>query len=60
MIFDRSWYNRLGVEYVRGFCSKEQHHRFLQLCPEMENYLDKKVPREKVKLPKRSMKGPVK
>jgi polyphosphate kinase 2 len=39
VIFDRSWYNRLGVEYVMGFCSKEQHARFLENCPEMENYL---------------------
>src|SRR5580765_8562442 len=33
LIFDRSWYNRAGVEYVMGFCSKEQHRRFLELCP---------------------------
>lgn len=39
VIFDRSWYNRLGVEYVMGFCTKEQHRTFLQVCPEMENYL---------------------
>jgi len=39
VIFDRSWYNRLGVEYVMGFCTKEQHRRFLQLCPEMEKYI---------------------
>jgi polyphosphate kinase 2 len=39
VIFDRSWYNRSGVEYVMGFCTKEQHHRFLQLCPEIENYI---------------------
>src|ERR1700690_2928992 len=39
VIFDRSWYNRLGVEYVMGFCSPEQHARFLENCPEMENYL---------------------
>jgi len=36
MIFDRSWYNRAGVEYVMGFCTKEQHKRFLELCPNME------------------------
>src|SRR5271154_2836340 len=36
VIFDRSWYNRAGVEYVMGFCSKEQHRRFLQLCPVVE------------------------
>jgi polyphosphate kinase 2 len=39
VIFDRSWYNRAGVEYVMGFCSKEQHRSFLQLCPEMEKYI---------------------
>ena len=39
VIFDRSWYNRAGVEYVMGFCSKEQHRRFLDLCPLMEKYL---------------------
>lgn len=39
VIFDRSWYNRLGVEHVMGFCTKEQHARFLETCPEMENYL---------------------
>jgi polyphosphate kinase 2 len=39
VIFDRSWYNRAGVEYVMGFCTKEQHARFLQLCPEMERYI---------------------
>jgi len=39
VIFDRSWYNRAGVEYVMGFCSKEQHARFLKLCPEIEKYI---------------------
>ena len=39
VIFDRSWYNRAGVEYVMGFCTKEQHRRFLQLIPELERYL---------------------
>ena len=36
VIFDRSWYNRAGVEYVMGFCTKEQHRRFLELCPQIE------------------------
>ncbi|HWH47330.1 MAG TPA: polyphosphate kinase 2 [Burkholderiales bacterium] len=36
VIFDRSWYNRAGVEYVMGFCSEEEHRRFLKLCPEFE------------------------
>src|SRR5258705_13884712 len=39
VIFDRSWYNRAGVEYVMGFCTKEQHARFLELCPQMERYI---------------------
>jgi polyphosphate kinase len=38
VIFDRSWYNRAGVEYVMGFCTKEQHRMFLERCPEMERY----------------------
>jgi polyphosphate kinase 2 len=36
IIFDRSWYNRAGVEYVMGFCTEEQHRRFLDLCPMFE------------------------
>ncbi|MGA8771958.1 MAG: polyphosphate kinase 2 [Rhodomicrobium sp.] len=39
VIFDRSWYNRAGVEHVMGFCTSEQHERFLQLCPEIEKYI---------------------
>lgn len=39
VIFDRSWYNRAGVEYVMGFCTEEQRHRFLQLCPIVENFI---------------------
>ena len=39
VIFDRSWYNRAGVEYVMGFCTKEQRDRFLHLCPQMEEYI---------------------
>jgi polyphosphate kinase 2 len=39
VIFDRSWYNRAGVEYVMGFCTKEQHRRFLQVCPEFELFV---------------------
>jgi polyphosphate kinase len=38
VIFDRSWYNRAGVEHVMGFCTKEQHRRFLALCPIVERY----------------------
>ena len=39
VIFDRSWYNRAGVEYVMGFCSKQQHNRFLELCPVIERFM---------------------
>ena len=39
VIFDRSWYNRAGVEHVMGFCTKEQHARFLDRCPEIEKYI---------------------
>ena len=39
VIFDRSWYNRAGVEYVMGFCTKEQHREFLKLCPTVEKYI---------------------
>lgn len=36
VIFDRSWYNRPGVERVMGFCTDKQARRFLQLCPAFE------------------------
>ena len=36
VIFDRSWYNRGGVERVMGFCSEKQYVNFLQTCPEFE------------------------
>jgi polyphosphate kinase len=39
VIYDRSWYNRAGVEYVMGFCTKEQHRRFLELCPQVEGFI---------------------
>jgi polyphosphate kinase 2 len=39
VIFDRSWYNRLGVEYVMDFVDKRRYERFLQLCPEIEKYV---------------------
>ena len=39
VIFDRSWYNRAGVEYVMGFCSEREHRHFLKLCPEVEGYI---------------------
>ena len=39
VIFDRSWYNRAGVEYVLGFCTPDQHDRFLEVVPEFERML---------------------
>jgi len=39
VIFDRSWYNRAGVEHVMGFCTKEQHALFLERCPEVEKFI---------------------
>jgi polyphosphate kinase 2 len=39
VIFDRSWYNRAGVEHVMGFCTDEQYERFLDNCPEFEHYI---------------------
>jgi polyphosphate kinase len=39
VIFDRSWYNRAGVEHVMGFCTEEQYERFLQLTPMFERHL---------------------
>jgi polyphosphate kinase len=39
VIFDRSWYNRAGVEHVMGFCTQDQYNRFLELCPEIEKYI---------------------
>jgi polyphosphate kinase 2 (PPK2 family) len=39
VIFDRSWYNRAGVEYVMKFCTEEEHRQFLIVCPEMELYI---------------------
>ncbi|HYB11719.1 MAG TPA: polyphosphate kinase 2 [Alphaproteobacteria bacterium] len=39
VIFDRSWYNRAGVEHVMGFCSEEEYERFLMLCPMLERFV---------------------
>ena len=39
VIFDRSWYNRAGVEHVMGFCSDKEHERFLELCPQVEKFM---------------------
>ena len=39
VIFDRSWYNRAGVEYVMGFIDERQHRHFLEVCPTAERYI---------------------
>ncbi len=39
VLFDRSWYNRAGVERVMGFCTKDEYHRFLHQCPIFERLL---------------------
>uniref|UniRef100_A0AAU2UXA0 ADP/GDP-polyphosphate phosphotransferase n=1 Tax=Streptomyces sp. NBC_00003 TaxID=2903608 RepID=A0AAU2UXA0_9ACTN len=39
VLFDRSWYNRAGVEHVMGFCTSQEHQRFLRQCPLFERML---------------------
>jgi polyphosphate kinase 2 len=39
VLFDRSWYNRAGVEHVMGFCTKDEYHRFMHQCPTFERML---------------------
>jgi len=39
VIFDRSWYNRAGVEHVMGFCTDEEYREFLRDCPSFEAFL---------------------
>ena len=39
VIFDRSWYNRAGVEHVMGFCGEQEYKKFLKSCPEFETWL---------------------
>jgi polyphosphate kinase 2 len=39
VIFDRSWYNRTGVEYVMGFCTSEQYKGFVENCPKFESHI---------------------
>jgi polyphosphate kinase 2 (PPK2 family) len=39
VLFDRSWYNRAGVERVMGFCNEEEYEEFLRSCPEFERML---------------------
>ena len=39
VVFDRSWYNRAGVEHVMGFCAEDEYREFLRSCPEFERML---------------------
>ncbi|MDH3579459.1 MAG: polyphosphate kinase 2 [Hyphomicrobiales bacterium] len=39
VLFDRSWYNRAGVEHVMGFCTHEEYEEFMRSCPEFERML---------------------
>lgn len=39
VLFDRSWYNRAGVEHVMGFCTEDQYQEFLRSCPEFERMI---------------------
>ncbi len=39
VVFDRSWYNRAGVEYVMKFCTEAEHRTFLNQCPEAEKWV---------------------
>jgi polyphosphate kinase 2 len=39
VLFDRSWYNRAGVEHVMGFCTDDEYQEFLRTCPEFERML---------------------
>ena len=39
VLFDRSWYNRAGVEHVLGFCTDDQYRLFMRQCPEFERML---------------------
>ena len=39
VLFDRSWYNRAGVEHVMGFCTDQEYREFLRSCPEFERML---------------------
>lgn len=41
VLFDRSWYNRAGVEHVMGFCTEEEYLEFLRSCPEFERMLER-------------------
>jgi polyphosphate kinase 2 len=41
VVFDRSWYNRAGVEYVMDFCTKQQYLEFVENCPKFESHIVK-------------------
>ena len=43
VIFDRSWYNRAGVEQVMGFVDEERYQRFLEFCPEIREATSSKA-----------------
>jgi len=39
VLFDRSWYNRAGVEFVMGFCTEDQYEKFMEVCPTFESHI---------------------
>ena len=39
VLFDRSWYNRAGVEHVMGYCTQDEYEEFLRFCPQFEQTL---------------------
>ncbi|MGN6171059.1 MAG: polyphosphate kinase 2 [Solirubrobacteraceae bacterium] len=41
VLFDRSWYNRAGVEHVMGFCTEEEYEEFMRTCPQFERALQR-------------------
>src|SRR5262249_53486568 len=41
VVFDRSWYNRAGVEYVMDFCTKDEYKVFVETCPRFESHIVK-------------------
>jgi Polyphosphate kinase 2 (PPK2) len=51
VLFDRSWYNRAGVERVMGFCTPEQYQRFMQQVPLLERSPGKPADRQRRRPP---------
>ena len=41
VLFDRSWYNRAGVERVMGFCTDEEYEEFMRTCPQFERIIQR-------------------